>query len=131
MKTKVKLLLGNITFFQEPPTKAIVHELYGILLCENKQEAYAIGDMLCNSFSAYLIPSDYHYPIEYECTTIINAGDNNFIELNLIAIANHLANVREWCDIPEETHAGINTAIDQLNEIIEDTNKPYIKLRHI
>ena len=34
-------------------------------------------------------------------------------------IANQLATVRDWCDIPEETYAGINGVLDSLNELIQ------------
>ena len=68
----VVLVLGNITLYQEPPTKAVVHELLGILICENEHQAKAIGETLCNEFVAWLIPSVYSYPIEYECKSTLN-----------------------------------------------------------
>lgn len=51
----IKLILGNISFDESVTT---IHEIYGILDCENKETAYEIGDDLCNIFLAYLIPTE-------------------------------------------------------------------------
>jgi hypothetical protein len=37
----------------------------------------------------------------------------------LVDITNRLATVKEWAEIPEETEAGLNGVIDDLNEFIE------------
>jgi hypothetical protein len=37
----------------------------------------------------------------------------------LAEIASQLATVRDWCEIPEETEAGINGVLDALNELID------------
>ncbi len=104
---KTLLILGNITLYQEPPTKAVVHEIQGILLCESPEQAELLGEMLSIKFEAYVIPSVYAYPIEYKCPSIEG-------------IADQLATVRDWCDIPEETYSGINGVIDSLNDLFKN-----------
>lgn len=67
----IKLILGNITFegcFKlDEKTKAIVHEISGIINCTNSEEAEKLGEELCNLFDAYLIPEVYKGEIIYEC----------------------------------------------------------------
>jgi len=57
MKTEeVHLLLGNISF---DGSKAIVHKINGVFRCENIHQAKAVGELLCNEFTAYVIPVAY------------------------------------------------------------------------
>jgi hypothetical protein len=69
MKSTV-LILGNITFeglIGENTTKAIVHEISGILHCEGNEKAIELGEMLSNEFHSYVIPEIYKGEIEYHC----------------------------------------------------------------
>jgi len=63
----VELILGNISF---EDGKAIVHvhggEPHGTLHCEDEETAAALGEILCNDFLAYLIPSVFKGEIIYE-----------------------------------------------------------------
>lgn len=45
--------------------------------------------------------------------------DRDNVKNKLIDIANNMANVRDWMEIPEETFAGINGNIDEINRLID------------
>jgi hypothetical protein len=62
---KTILILGNITF-DTKPKHALVHEINGVLLCENSIAAQQIGEEICNDFGAYLIPEIWDGSITYE-----------------------------------------------------------------
>ena len=47
-------------------------------------------------------------------------ADKAAIKAKLIDIADRIATVRDWTEIPEETEAGINGNIDDLNDLIEE-----------
>ena len=40
----------------------------------------------------------------------------------LTKIANHLMTVKSWCEIPEETEAGINSCIDWIEDLEKKMN---------
>jgi hypothetical protein len=65
------LILGNISF--EDGT-AKIHEAFGVIECENNAQAKAIGEILCNEFTAYVIPELFSGEILLE-ESISNVGE--------------------------------------------------------
>ena len=77
-QTKIVLLLGNITFnnfeveelamFKNPTSqnKALIHELNGVVECDSMEQAYDIGEDLCNMFGSYIIPTEFKGEVVYE-----------------------------------------------------------------
>ena len=74
---KVLLILGNITFdhfeanelalFKTPDgRKALVHNIDGLIMCENKERAYAIGEEHVNEYDSYVIPIDFDGELVYQ-----------------------------------------------------------------
>jgi len=56
---------------------------------------------------------------EKDAEYVLPDSNNEISKEKLAAIANKLATVRDWCEIPEETESGINSVLDMLNEIID------------
>jgi hypothetical protein len=78
----MKLVLGNITF-ETNPKRAIVHEINGIIKCEDmvgksvEEVAIQLGEEMCNMFGAYVIPDVYTGEIIYEVDATMRAYDED------------------------------------------------------
>lgn len=60
---KTLLILGNITFKEE---EAIIHEIDNAILLDDIDTATEIGELLCNTYGAYIIPQAYEGNITFE-----------------------------------------------------------------
>jgi hypothetical protein len=60
---KTLLIIGNITFKED---EAIVNEIENAMLLDNIDVATEIGEILCNTYGAYIIPQVYEGKITFE-----------------------------------------------------------------
>jgi hypothetical protein len=60
---KTLLILGNITFKED---EAIIHEIDNAMLLDNIDIATEIGELLCNTHGAYIIPQAYEGEIRFD-----------------------------------------------------------------
>ena len=74
---KVLLILGNITFdhFTEEEwkffsnrdgRKALIHDIEGVILCESKEKAEALGEELVNEYGAYVVPEFFDGEVAFQ-----------------------------------------------------------------
>ena len=89
---KVLLILGNISFnhFSEKELKkfkdsdapkALVHEITGIIMCNDEKEAVMLGEDLVNEHNSYLIPDSFAGEIAYQLP-ILKDFVKTFVKLN-------------------------------------------------
>ena len=74
---KVLLILGNITFdhfepdelkhFKNPDgKKALIHGIDALIMCESQETAIEIGELHCNEYDSYVVPSKFLGEVAYE-----------------------------------------------------------------
>ena len=61
----------------------------------------------------------YYIDMIHTAATALNEAIKTSSFYQIEQIANQLAEVRDWCEIPAETYNGINGVLDQMNQMID------------